>query len=140
MSGATILSASYGTSDMNWIREQALGDAPPWEDATNYLAQSPLQAIGNAKTPTLVIHSENDMRVPIEQGEQVFTTLKRLGVDTEIVRFPDESHGLSRGGRTDRHIARSHHILRWFDKYLKVNAATRGKRRALAKATNSANT
>ena len=84
----------------------------------NYLSQSPLKFIGNARTPTLVIHSENDMRCPIEQGEQVFTALKRLGVDTEMVRFPGESHGLSRGGRTDRRVARLKHILRWFDRYL----------------------
>ena len=111
--------SSYGTSDMNWMREEALGDEPPWDNPDNYLAQSPLKAIGNARTPTLIMHSENDMRCPIEQGEQLFIALKRLGVDTEFVRFPDESHGLSRGGRTDRRIVRLEHILRWFDRYLK---------------------
>ncbi|MDP6714187.1 MAG: prolyl oligopeptidase family serine peptidase, partial [SAR202 cluster bacterium] len=106
------------TSDMNWIREEPFGDEQPWVNPDNYLSQSPLKAIGNAKTPTLVIHSENDMRCPIEQGEQVFVALKRLGVDTEFIRFPEESHGLSRGGRTDRRVARLNHILRWFDRYL----------------------
>ena len=57
--------------------------------------------------------------MPIEQGEQLFVALKRLGVETEFVRFPNESHGLSRSGRTDRRIARLEHILRWFDRYLK---------------------
>ena len=111
--------SSYGTSDMNWMREEALGDQQPWVNPGNYLDQSPLKAIGNARTPTLVIHSENDMRCPIEQGEQLFVALKRLGVETEFVRFPDESHGLSRSGRTDRRIVRLEHILRWFDRYLK---------------------
>ncbi len=111
--------SSYGTSDMNWMREEALGDEPPWDNPQNYLDQSPLKAIGKARTPTLILHSENDMRCPIEQGEQLFVALKRLGVDTEFVRFPDESHGLSRSGRTDRRIVRLEHILRWFDKYLK---------------------
>ena len=46
--------------------------------------------------------------------------LKKLGVDSEMVRFPDEFHGLSRTGRTDRKIARLNHMLRWFDKYLKA--------------------
>ena len=50
---------------------------------------------------------------------QVFVALKRLGVDTEFVRYPDEFHGMSRTGRTDRRIERIKHILRWFDKYLK---------------------
>lgn len=111
--------SSYGSSDVNWQRQQAFGDEPPWDNPDNYWRQSPLKYIGNAQTPTLVIHSENDMRTPIEQGEQLFVALKVLGVDTEMIRFPDESHGLSRTGRTDRRIVRLQHILRWFDKYLK---------------------
>ena len=111
----------YGSTDMNWVWEQVFGNEPPWEDVDNYWRQSPMRYIGNAKTPTMVIHSEQDLRCPIEQGEQVFVALKRMGVDTEMVRFPpsDESHGLSRGGRTDRRIERLRHILRWFDRYLK---------------------
>jgi dipeptidyl aminopeptidase/acylaminoacyl peptidase len=109
----------YGSSDLNWIFQQELGDEPPWENFENYWRQSPMKYIGNVKTPTLVIHSENDMRCAMEQDEQVFVSLKRLGVETEMVRFPDEPHGLSRGGRTDRRIVRLGHILRWFDRYLK---------------------
>jgi dipeptidyl aminopeptidase/acylaminoacyl peptidase len=109
----------YGSSDFNWAFQYELGDQPPWENLQNYWQQSPMKYIGKAKTPTLVIHSEQDLRCAIEQGEQVFVALKKLGVDTEMVRFPDEPHGLSRGGRTDRRIERLRHILRWFDKYLK---------------------
>ena len=111
--------SSYGSSDVNWLREFAFDNEPPWENLENYWRQSPLKYIGNAKTPTLVIHSENDFRCPIEQGEQIFTALKRLGVDTELVRYPASSHGLSRNGRTDRRVSRLKHMLRWFDKYLK---------------------
>jgi dipeptidyl aminopeptidase/acylaminoacyl peptidase len=109
----------YGSSDFNWAFEYELGNKPPWEDFKNYWRQSPMKYIGNAKTPTLVIHSEEDLRCAIEQGEQIFIALKKLGVDTEMVRFPEEPHGLSRGGRTDRRIERLKHILRWFDRYLK---------------------
>ncbi|MCA9987675.1 MAG: prolyl oligopeptidase family serine peptidase, partial [Anaerolineales bacterium] len=94
-------------------------DEPPWENLENYWRQSPLKHIANAKTPTLVIHSEQDLRCPIEQGEQIYVALKRLGVETEMVRFPDSPHGLSRMGRTDRRVVRLEHILRWFDRYLK---------------------
>ncbi len=111
--------SSYGSSDVNWLREIAFDDQPPWENLENYWKQSPLKHIGNAKTPTLVIHSEQDLRCPIEQGEQLFVALKKLGVDTEMIRFPDSSHGVSRGGRTDRRVLRLQHMLRWFDKYLK---------------------
>jgi dipeptidyl aminopeptidase/acylaminoacyl peptidase len=109
----------WGSSDFNWSFEQELGRKPPWKNHENYWRQSPMKHIGNARTPTLVIHSEQDLRCAVEQGEQIFVALKRLGVDTEMVRFPDEPHGLSRGGRTDRRVVRLKHILRWFDRYLK---------------------
>ena len=109
----------YGSSDLNWGTEYLTGaEVPPWEALDNYWDMSPMKYIGNAKTPTLIIHSEQDLRCQREQGEQVFVALRRLGVDAELVLFPDESHGLSRIGRTDRRIARLNHILRWFDKYL----------------------
>lgn len=109
----------WGSSDLNWVFQEVLNDKPPFEDLDKFWNHSPIKYIGNAKTPTLVIHSENDLRCPIEQGEQVFVALRKLGVDTEMVRFPGEFHGLSRNGRTDRRIARLNHIVRWFDKYLK---------------------
>jgi len=109
----------WGSSDFNWAFQYELQAGPPFEDLEKFWNMSPIKYIGNAKTPTLVIHSENDLRCPIEQGEQVFVALKRIGVDTEMVRFPEEFHGLSRTGRTDRRIARLNHFVRWFDKYLK---------------------
>jgi dipeptidyl aminopeptidase/acylaminoacyl peptidase len=109
----------WGSSDFNWAFQQELDDKPPFEDLQKFWKHSPIAYIGNARTPTKVIHNEFDLRCPIEQGEQVFVALKRLGVDTEMVRFPDEFHGLSRSGRTDRRIARLNHILGWFEKYLK---------------------
>jgi dipeptidyl aminopeptidase/acylaminoacyl peptidase len=110
----------YGSSDMNWLTEGLLGtESLPWNDLGNYWRQSPISAIGKAQTPTLVIHSEQDLRCAQEQGEQLFVALKRLGVDTELILFPDESHGVSRNGRTDRRIARLQHIAHWFEKYLK---------------------
>jgi len=113
------LISMYGSSDMNWVFQQEFGDQPPWEAFETYWEQSPISHIQSATTPTLVIHSENDLRCPIEQGEQVFVALKKLNVETEMIRFPDEPHGLSRGGRTDRRIERLKHMLRWFDRYLR---------------------
>ncbi len=113
------LISMWGSSDFNYEFQQESGNKAPYEDIELMWKMSPIKYLGNAKTPTLVIHSEMDLRCAIEQGEQVFVALKRLGVDTEMVRFPNEPHGLSRTGRTDRRIARLNHILRWFDKYLK---------------------
>jgi dipeptidyl aminopeptidase/acylaminoacyl peptidase len=112
----------YGSSDLNATRAESLvGLAqPPWDDLAAYWAQSPMKTIGAARTPTLVMHSEQDWRCPQEQGDQVYVALKRLGVDTELILFPEESHGLSRNGRTDRRIARLKHMQRWFEQYLKL--------------------
>lgn len=109
----------WGTSDVNWYFQTEFGDEPPWENIENYWRQSPLKSIKKARTPTLIIHSENDMRCSIEQAEQVYVALKKLGVETKMVIFSDESHGLSRSGRTDRRIERLKCIQEWFDKYLK---------------------
>ncbi len=111
--------SEWGSSDLNWTFEYEVDAEPPYKDFKKWWEMSPIAYIGNAKTPTLVIHNEGDLRCPIEQGEQVFVALKRLGVESEFVRFPDEFHGLSRTGRTDRRIARLNHILRWFEKHLK---------------------
>jgi len=109
----------FGSSDGNWIFQMGFGDKPPWENFEGFWDRSPLKHIGNAKTPTLVLHSEQDMRTAFEQAEQLYVSLKRLGVDSELVVFPGETHDLSRSGRTDRRMERLKHILRWFDKYLK---------------------
>jgi dipeptidyl aminopeptidase/acylaminoacyl peptidase len=109
----------WGSSDMNWHFQFPIRNKPPFEDLQAYWEMSPIAYIGNAKTPTKVLHNEMDLRCPIEQGEQVFVSLKRIGVDTEMVRFPEEFHGLSRTGRTDRRVARLNHISGWFDRYLK---------------------
>jgi dipeptidyl aminopeptidase/acylaminoacyl peptidase len=108
----------YGSSDLNMGLEHLAGAEAPWDDMAGCWAASPISYIGNARTPTLVIHSENDYRCDQEQGEQVFIALKRLGVDTEMLLLPGESHGVSRGGRTDRRIARLEHMLGWFERYL----------------------
>jgi dipeptidyl aminopeptidase/acylaminoacyl peptidase len=114
------LISMWGSSDANWQFQQSVGDnKAPFANLDKYWEHSPMKYIGNAKTPTLVIHSEKDYRVAQEQGEQVFIALRKLGVDTELILFPDEPHGLSRQGRTDRRIQRLSHMLRWFDKYLK---------------------
>ena len=118
----------WGTSDLNWVFQRPLEAGPPWEDLQKYWERSPIAYLGHAETPTLIIHSEQDHRTPVEQGEQAFVALKYKGVPTEFVRFPDEPHGLSRTGRTDRRIARLRHILRWFQKYL-TSETPRGEER-----------
>lgn len=113
------LISMWGSSDYNWSFQEIFGNQPPYENIETLWENSPLKHMGAAKTPTLIIHSEQDLRCPLEQGQQAFVALKKLGVDTKFVVFPDESHGLSRAGRTDRRIVRLNEIANWFEKYLK---------------------
>lgn len=106
-----------GTSDWAATRGERLGGTPEgnWERLWD---RSPLKYASQVTTPTLIVHSERDDRCPIEQGEQWFLALKRLRVPTRFIRFPEESHGLSRGGKPSRRVERLEHIIGWFKTYL----------------------
>ncbi len=108
----------FGSSDIGWSLEREFGGFP-WRNKENYERCSPLNYFEKVKTPVLILHNERDLRCNIEQAEQMFTRLKVLGKTVEMVRFPDEPHGLSRHGRPDRRIARLEWILKWFDRYMK---------------------
>ncbi len=112
------LVSMMGTSDFNWVFQRAFGDQPVEENLEHLWDRSPLKYIAAVRTPTLVIHSEQDHRCPVEQAEQFYVGLKRHGVDAALLRFPDESHGLSRGGRADRRVRRLDALVGWFERYL----------------------
>lgn len=80
---------------------------------------SPLKYAHLAVTPTLFIHSDQDYRCPLSDGIQMFTAVRREGIDSKLVVFHNEEHGLSRQGRPQNRITRLKEILGWFDKYLK---------------------
>ncbi len=65
-----------------------------------------------------ILHSENDLRCNIEQGEHLFPLLRLLGKEVEMLRFPAESHELSRGGSPLHRVQRFEAILEWFGRYL----------------------
>ncbi len=112
------LVSMWGSSDGNTVFQQVFGNQPPYENLENFWRMSPIRLAANFKTPTLVIHSEHDFRCCLEQGEQMYVALRSQGIPSELVIFPNEPHGLSRNGRTDRRIARLDFISGWFDKYL----------------------
>ncbi|MFW5896481.1 MAG: prolyl oligopeptidase family serine peptidase [Bacillota bacterium] len=107
----------WGTCDLGPLWSD-MYDGRPWENPEKYHQQSPVRYMDGVSTPTLVIHSEEDNRCPVEQGEQVYTTLKSQGVETEMIRYPGESHGLSRGGHPWHRIHRLERILEWFERYV----------------------
>jgi dipeptidyl aminopeptidase/acylaminoacyl peptidase len=112
------LVSMFGSSDLFWVFERQFG-GPMWEDVDAYLADSPSTYAKNIETPVLVLHSENDLRCPTEQGEHLFTLLRLLGKETELLRFPSESHELTRSGSPVHRVLRFEAVLDWFDRYLK---------------------
>lgn len=108
-----------GTSDIGMLLDHIeFNGKNPWEAPDEYLKWSPFSYVGGIKTPTLVVHSALDYRCPIDQGEQLYSALRLLGVPTELVRFPDETHELSRAGRPWHRVYRLERYLEWFDKHL----------------------
>ena len=113
------LVSMFGTSDYTDAPDQ-YWPGNSWDRPENLWDMSPLKYLGNCRTPTLIIHSEGDLRCNIEQAEQVFTVLKLNSVPTRFVRYPSStSHGLSRGGPPDLRIHRLNQIVQWWRKHLK---------------------
>jgi dipeptidyl aminopeptidase/acylaminoacyl peptidase len=112
-------SSMFGTSDIGYLFNTVeMGGIRPWDDMAKYLERSPLSYARDITTPLLIIHSEDDLRCPIEQAEQLYVALKTLRREVVFVRFPDENHELSRSGRPRHRLERFRIILDWFAKYL----------------------
>ena len=114
-------------SIMNWITMYGISDIPPLmcgetcntdpysqEGFAQMWDVSPLRYIGNARTPTLIIHSDEDYRCPIGEGYQLFTALKYKGIPAKMVVFHGENHELSRSGKPKHKLKRLKEITEWF--------------------------
>ncbi len=106
--------AFVGTSDIgSWFGLEYVGT-----DLEQIRAQSPQAVIDRVSTPTLVIHSADDLRCPLGQAERYYAELKLRGVDTELLVFPGENHELSRSGRPRHRVQRFEAILEWWARHL----------------------
>jgi dipeptidyl aminopeptidase/acylaminoacyl peptidase len=83
--------SAYGTTEELWFPEWEF-KGPPWKNRELYRKFSPHLFAGKFKTPTLVIHGQNDYRLDVSEGFQLFTTLQRLGIPSKMLYFPDEGH------------------------------------------------
>lgn len=106
----------YGTSDIGsfFVKYQLNSDL---KDIDKLWQLSPLAYADNVDTPLLVLHGEEDLRCPQEQGEQMYTAVKMKGVPTKMVVFPESSHGLSRQGLPNLRMERINEIVNWFSQY-----------------------
>jgi dipeptidyl aminopeptidase/acylaminoacyl peptidase len=113
----------FGTSDIGHSFSEAQSGYLPWDNMQWYIDHSPLTYAKDIVTPLLIMHSESDLRCPVEQAEQLFVALKKQRKQVVFVRFPDEDHELSRAGRPRHRLERFRLILDWFARYLQPAGA-----------------
>ncbi len=103
----------YGSSDAQGLTDyEFFGE--PWEQDSLYKFYSPMTYAARIRTPMLIVHSEDDKRTPITDGEQLFVTLRKRGIPSEFVRYPRSYHGLSRTGPPWLLVDRLERIRTWF--------------------------
>jgi dipeptidyl aminopeptidase/acylaminoacyl peptidase len=104
----------HGTSYLNrW--DEIHYAANPFERGGVYDKFSPMNYIANATTPTLILHGEKDLDVPVSQGHELFRALKDRGIDTEMVIYPREPHGVGETPHVKDLITR---LCDWFERYV----------------------
>jgi dipeptidyl aminopeptidase/acylaminoacyl peptidase len=111
--------ANYGHDHYQRQWEAELG--LPWENVDRWVKLSPFFRVGAIKTPTLILCGQEDWNVPLQNSEQLYQALRRLGVPTQLIVYPGQGHGIRRPSyqkdRYERYIA-------WYDKYVKAAAGT----------------
>jgi dipeptidyl aminopeptidase/acylaminoacyl peptidase len=118
--GLVNLEVQWGTSDIAWSREVAMG-GPVWEQGAVWREQNPIRLAANFKTPTLVTFGENDFRVPINNGLEYWTALQRMQVESRLVVYPDENHWILKG-ENSRHFYGE--VQDWLARWLQPTSAT----------------
>ncbi len=116
--GISNLTSFAGTSDILDFLPDYFGGSP-WQRPELYLARSPLFHLAGATTPTLIQHGDQDRRVPLEQSEQLYRALRRLGVETELVIYPRQPHGLEEPKLI---LDAARRNLEWFELHLASGA------------------
>ncbi len=106
--------ANYGHDIYQYYWETELG--LPWENIEAWESMNPFNDLGKVTTPTLVIGGQLDWNVPIQNSEQLYQVLKRRGIETQLVVYPDEYHGISRPSFVRDRFER---YLGWYDQYVK---------------------
>ncbi len=113
------MASEDGTADFAGFFRGYVG-ADFWDAPDVYRRISPIAYAEQMSTPVLILHSEDDLRCPINQAEQLFTILRSRKQEVEFVRFPGESHELTRSGSPTHRVQRFEIVLGWLDRYLKA--------------------
>jgi dipeptidyl aminopeptidase/acylaminoacyl peptidase len=113
--GLTNLFSFYGTNDAEGAGLELHFGTLPWEDPTLYKEHSALFFIKNAKTPLLIQHGENDVRVPLSQAKEFYMGALKVGFPVEMVVYPRQGHGIREPRLALDGMKRN---LNWFNKWL----------------------
>lgn len=111
-------------SDIPLVVGQSWFPRFPWQDPDSYAARSSITLVDRVKTPALIIHNQEDYRVPIGQALDYYGSLKALKKVAKLAVFPNSSHGMSRDGTPEQRVARLKLITEWFDRFLKPGGAS----------------
>jgi dipeptidyl aminopeptidase/acylaminoacyl peptidase len=115
--GTAFTVAFYGTDQYIIQYDYEIG--PPWKNFDTYMKISyPFLHADRIKTPTLFLGGERDFNVPVQGGQQMYQALRSLGIDTQLIIYPNETHGIQRPSYQRDRLER---YLAWYDKYLKNN-------------------
>jgi len=104
---------------VHYNRRAGLGDPLTDEGMDRLWRASPLRNASKIRTPLLMLQAEEDRVCPASDNEQLFTALKVLGREVELILYPEEHHEMKNSGRADRRIDRIERILAWFDRHLR---------------------
>jgi dipeptidyl aminopeptidase/acylaminoacyl peptidase len=111
--GLTNMFSMYSTNDIPRTLDGYFG-AEPWNDTTEYRKRSAMTFVKNARTPTLILHGQADLRVPVGQAQELYVGLKKNGVPVQLVFYPREPHGLQEPRhQLDKMKRESDWIRRW---------------------------
>ncbi|MCC7054821.1 MAG: S9 family peptidase [Gemmatimonadaceae bacterium] len=113
----------YGASDVQGLTEFEFY-GKPWDNQALYDRLSPIRYVKNVKTPMLIVQSEEDFRTAMGSAEMWYTSLKKLGVPAELVRYPRSTHELSRAGEPWLLVDRLGRLRQWFGYWLQGTKAT----------------
>jgi dipeptidyl aminopeptidase/acylaminoacyl peptidase len=113
--GVFDLGSMHGSTEELWFPEWEFRGTP-WSNREMYEKWSPSSYVKNFKTPCLVVHGENDFRVPVSQGFQFFTALQRMRVPSKMLYFPDEDHFVQKPQNAELWWKT---VQEWLEKYLK---------------------
>lgn len=113
--GVFNLASMYGATEELWFTEWEF-KGTPWTNPQMYARWSPSMFVQNFQTPMLVLHGEQDYRVPIGEGLQLFTALQRRNVESKLIYFPDEGHWILKPQNSELWY---NSVLGWFDSHLK---------------------